>query len=107
MSTPHICPKCNGNKYIDDSIPYNAQTTGLPISKISCPVCVGTGIVWEPDSVFIPTCWTTSDSKDIKYVTYNTNESSDVKYYISSFDNNSDGYTLQELKKQCEGNKKG
>ncbi len=44
---PHVCPKCLG----EGMIPADRQTTGA--SQRPCPVCKGTGVLWEPHKLTV------------------------------------------------------
>jgi DnaJ-class molecular chaperone len=44
MSTPHVCPKCNGEKQIFGGL------FGEQVYR-ECPTCNGTGVIWEPEIV--------------------------------------------------------
>lgn len=41
---PHVCPKCNGWKQVQDPSPVAVQLRYLP-----CPICNGAGVLWKFD----------------------------------------------------------
>jgi hypothetical protein len=42
VSTPHVCPKCNGER---------TSTPKASTFPLNCPTCQGSGVVWEPDPI--------------------------------------------------------
>lgn len=53
--TPHLCPKCQGERVVAHQIgEYSSGQTR------DCPTCKGEGVLWEPAS--IPSMWTEPNS---------------------------------------------
>lgn len=54
MSTPHKCPCCDGwgKRVLNEG--YSHLHIGY--EEVICAACHGNGVVWSPDSVFIPSC---------------------------------------------------
>jgi len=44
---PHLCPKCNGYKVCPRDAPQFAKYAGYSAGNMTCPVCSGTGVLWE------------------------------------------------------------
>ena len=67
MSQPHKCPCCDGwgTRRV-----WNAAPEHLAYEEHTCAACDGSGVVWKPGTVYIPSVWTGDKSAGAEYTIY-------------------------------------
>ena len=69
MSTPHTCPVCGGTGKTFCLL--GVGTASNPEPEI-CPACGGACVVWEPETVCIPSVWIGAEKVSAPSITVST-----------------------------------